>query len=41
MPGAGNDETRSDLLDRLARIRTEALRLRGAGAEDVGARAMP
>ena len=37
--GAGNDETRSDLLARLASIRTEALALRSAGAEDAGARA--
>jgi ABC-2 type transport system permease protein len=37
--GADNDETRSDLLARLASIRTEALQLRGAGAEDAGARA--
>ena len=38
--GAGNDETRSDLLARLASIRTEALQLRGAaGTDDVGARA--
>jgi ABC-2 type transport system permease protein len=37
--GAGNEKTRSDLLARLASIRTDALQLRGAGAEDVGARA--
>jgi ABC-2 type transport system permease protein len=37
--GARDDETRSDLLARLASIRTEAEQLRGAGAEDAGARA--
>jgi ABC-2 type transport system permease protein len=37
--GADNDETRSDLAARLTSIRTEALQLRGAGAEDAGARA--
>jgi ABC-2 type transport system permease protein len=37
--GADNDETRSGLLARLESIRTDALRLRGAGSEDAGARA--